>query len=354
MRRRIVLAGGGHAHAWLLRSLAASPLADVAVTLVTPYPEHLYSGMLPGLVAGHYRKEEVCIDLARLARESGAVLLLDRAVGLDADRRVLALEKGELAYHWLSLNLGSAPDYRGVPGAAEHSLAVKPFERFLARWEAAQARARRIAVVGAGAAGIELAMAIRHRLPHAAVTIYSDQAMFSGKLAERIARALERSGVEPREGTAVEALAPGPAVLTCAGAERFDLVVWTGGAAAPGWLGDTGLALDRNGFVLVDATLASVSHPQVFAVGDTATLAGAEHPKSGVFAVRHGAVLEANIRAAASGAPLARYSPQARQLMLISCGRRYAIAAWGSLSAEGEWAWRWKDWIDRRWVARFG
>ncbi len=326
------------------------------MTLVTPYREHLYSGMLPGLVAGHYEKDELSIDLARLARETGAVLVLDRAVGLDAGRKALRLEKaGELAYDWLSLNLGSLPDYGGVPGAAEHSAPAKPFEAFLERWEILREAAGepRMAIAGAGAAGVELAMAMRHRLPRAAVTLYSDKAMFSGGLAERIGRALERSGVLLRPGTPVIGVEPGPLVVSRAGREPCDALFWTAGAAPPRWLGGTGLALDAAGFVLVDSTLRSVSHPQVFAVGDTATLADARHPKSGVFAVRHARILDANVRAAACGGPMARFVPQRRQLALISCGGRHAIAAWGGWSAQGAWAWRWKDWIDRRWVARF-
>ncbi len=309
--------------------------------------------MLPGLVAGHYRVSEVVIDLARLAREAGAVLVLDRAVGLDAARKVVTLEKGgELEYDLLSLNLGSLPETT-VPGSAEHALAAKPFETFLEEWEAKRASAKRIAVVGAGAAGVEMAMAVRHRLPQASVTLYSDRPMFAGRLAGRISSALQRCGVELRANTAVEALEPGPVVVAGGVRGPFDLVLWTAGAAPQPWLRGTGLANDTRGFVLVDANLRSVSHPEVSAVGDSATLRDAPHPKSGVYAVRHAAVLLANLRAALEGGPLAAYRPQQRQLALVSCGAKYAIASRGGWSAEGGWVWRWKDWLDRRWVARF-
>jgi NADH dehydrogenase FAD-containing subunit len=138
-------------------------------------------------------------------------------------------------------------------------------------------------------------------------------------------------------------------VLAAGTRESFDLVIWTAGAAPLPWLRNSGLATDAQGFVLVDDKLRSVSHPEVFAVGDCATLRDAPHAKSGVYAVRHGEVLAQNLR----GGELRSYAPQRRALALLSCGARYAIAEWSGWSAEGAWAWRWKDRIDRRWIAGF-
>jgi selenide,water dikinase len=273
---------------------------------------------------------------------------------MDADRKRLTLEKsGNLEFDILSLNLGSLPNYADVPGAREHALGVKPFETFMQQWEAQGLAARRIAVVGAGAAGIEMAMAIRHRLPSATLTLYSDRAMFSGALAARLGRALGRCGVELRSNAPVAALEAGPVVVTQRGREPCDLVLWTAGAAPQPWLKQSGLQTDEAGFVLVDAALRSVSHPDVFAAGDCATLRDARHPKSGVYAVRHAPVLAANLANLLQGRPMQDYAPQARQLALISCGGKYAIASRGGWSAEGAWVWRWKDWLDRRWIARF-
>jgi selenide,water dikinase len=345
--KRVLLLGGGHAHAWVLLRLAGAPLADAEVTLVTPYPHHTYSGMLPGFVAGHYALDEIRIDVAGLAARAGVRLVTGRAASIDAARRSVRLEDGSvLGYDLASLNLGSLPA-TPVPGSAEHALPAKPFEAFMERWLAAKDRARRIAVVGAGAAGVEMAMAAAHRT-NAQLTLYSDRAMFRPGLARRVARQLRRTGVELRAGTAVAAVEAGPVIVAGGAREAFDLVIWTAGAAPLPCLAASGLATDERGFVLVDATLRSVSHPEVFAVGDSATLRDAPHPKSGVFAVRHAAVLEENLRGAQR-----RYAPQLRALALISCGARYAIADWGGVSWEGGWVWRWKDRIDRRWLERF-
>ncbi len=309
--------------------------------------------MLPGVVAGHYAAAEAQIDLARLAERAGARLLLDRAVALKPAEKSLWLEKaGALRYDLLSLDVGSLPDTR-VPGSDLHAVPVKPFEQFLQKGVRARS-AERVAVVGAGAAGVELAMAMRHASPRAAVTLYSDREMFSGRLAERIARALERNGVTVRKDTAVESVELGPAIVARGQREPFDLVLWSAGPAPQRWLAEAGLACDERGFVLVDRSLRSASHPEVFAAGDCATLRDAPHPKSGVYAVRHAAVLAENLKHALREEELLQYEPQRQSLVLLSCGGKYAVASRGGWSAEGAWVWRWKDWIDRRWVRSFG
>jgi selenide,water dikinase len=298
------------------------------VTLVTPYPHHTYSGMLPGFVAGHYKLEDIRIDVAALAARAGVRLVLGRVAALDAANRRVRLEDGaELGYDIASLDVGSDS------AAPAHALAAKPFEPFMEQWLEAKDRVGKVAVVGGGAAGVEMAMAVAHRA-NARVALYSDRPMFRPGLARRIARQLARNGVELRKAAYA--------------GEAFDLVIWTAGAAALPWLRTSGLAVDERGFVLVDDALRSVSHPEVLAAGDCATLRDAAHPKSGVYAVRHAPVLAANL-----GGAQRRYVPQRRALALLSCGERYAIADWNGLSVEGAWVWRWKDRIDRRWVEGF-
>jgi pyridine nucleotide-disulfide oxidoreductase family protein len=335
---RLLLLGGGHAHAVVLRDFRG---ADV--TLVTPFPHHIYSGMVPGFVAGHYRLDELRIDLAGLAARAGVKLVIGRVAALDAAKRHVRLEDGTtLDYDIASLNLGSIP--AAAPGSAENALAAKPFENLMERWLEAKDRVRKVGVVGAGAAGVEIAMAVAFRAA-ADVTLYSDRPA----VAPRVARALQRNGVTLRSNAPVTAVEPGPAVLAGNTREAFDIVIWTAGAAPLAWLRASGLETDAQGFVLVDDKLRSVSHAEVFAAGDCATLRDAPHPKSGVYAVRHGEVLAQNLR----GGELRSYAPQRRALALISCGSRYAIAEWNGWSAEGAWAWRWKDRVDRRWVAGF-
>jgi NADH dehydrogenase FAD-containing subunit len=132
-----------------------------------------------------------------------------------------------------------------------------------------------------------------------------------------------------------------------------DVVLAATGARAAQWLETSGLRLDAHHYVAVDRFHRSQSHQDVFAAGDVSARSDVVMARSGVQAVHAGPVLAANLLATLQGGPLRTYSPRRRSLYLLACGPRYAIASWGSLSAEGHWVWRWKDRIDRGFVARF-
>ena len=357
--KRLLLLGGGHAHVLVLLNFANFISKNLEVKLVTPDPLHTYSGMVPGVVAGHYAVPEAQIDLARLAERAGAELVLDRVVSFDSGK--VDLEKREpLEFDLLSLNLGSLPNYLGVPGALEHAIAAKPFEQFLERWHKlllTELKAPRIAIAGAGAGGVELAMAMKHEFRRRGrdteVVLFSGADSFPAQAGRRILRSLKRLAIDFRSGTPVTAVESGPIVVSRSGRERFDALFWVAGAAPLPLLSKSALDCDRHGYVRVDETLRSVSHPAVFASGDAASQEGAGLPKSGVYAVRQGAVLAENLKRALLGKELRRYAPQAEALSLISCGGKYAIASRGNWSAEGAWVWWWKDWLDRRWISRF-
>ncbi len=358
---RLVLLGGGHAHAFVLLRLRKFVSKNLEVRLVTPGPRHTYSGMVPGVVAGHYAAADAQIDVARLARAAGVELIQGSVLSLDPAAKRAGLANGDaIEYDVASLNLGSLPDTFGVPGAGSHAIPVKPFEVFFARWRELLEkgpRAPRIAVAGGGAGGVELALAMKFALQRRGtggeVVLFSERNEFSAGVAPRILKALEWLSVELRAGVAVTAVDPGPSVVSAAGREKFAALFWATGAAALPLLGESGLAIDARGYALVDPALRSVSHPDVFAAGDSASMEGRSLPKSGVYAIRQGAVLAENLTRVVRGQPMLDYVPQAKSLALISCGDKYAIASRGGWSAEGRWAWWWKNWLDRRWVARF-
>jgi selenide,water dikinase len=341
--KRILLIGAGHAHAVVLRSLAKNPLYGARITLVSPLATQLYSAMLPGLIAGHYARGEAELDIARLAERAYVEFVPGAVEEFDAAARSVKLQDGrQLGFDIASLNAGSSVDL-SVPGSRHHALHVKPFERFIDGLEIAE----RIAIAGAGAAGAELAMALRYA--GAAVTLYSDQSSFPVPLEKRVSAALRRAQVDFRPGMPVTAVENGPTVIAGSARQSFDLLIWATGAAPLPWLRSSRLALGEKGFVQVDQALRSVSHAEVFAVGDCAAL----HPKSGVHSVRQGALLAQNLRHLVRDENLQSYQPNPRALMLLSCGTRYAIAQRGDWTAEGRWVWRWKDWIDRRWLRSF-
>ncbi len=339
---RLVLLGGGHAHALVLLKFRNFISTSLKVSLVSPGPVHVYSGMVPGVLAGHYAAADAQIGLAQLAREAGADLIQGRVLRLEADAKQAVLENGDsVPYDYASLNLGSVPD-----GLVESAIAVKPFEGFFTRWRElleTGPKAPRIAVVGAGAGGVEVAMAMKFALDRrgagGSVELFSDRFAFLPGVTARVRKALHERSIPLHLNTAI--------------ASGFDAMFWITGASALPLLRESGLKTDARGFVLVDPSLRSVSHPDVFAAGDTASLEGAALPKSGVYAVRQAPVLAENLKRAVRGLPMLDYAPQKASLSLISCGAKYAIASRGTWSAEGQWAWWWKDWLDRRWIARF-
>jgi selenide, water dikinase len=363
----LVLVGGGHAHVHVLKSLGMRPVPGVRVSLVARDVETPYSGMLPAYVAGHYSFEECHIDLGRLARFAGARLIRDEAIGLDQASGFL-LTRGHPPIRWdfLSIDIGSAPRTGDVPGAAEHTIAVKPIARFAARWEALLARAPdlprlRLAVVGGGAGGVELALSAQHRLARLGggaveATLVTREALLPSHN-RRVRRHFEEIFAERGITllTHQEIVRVEPGALICADGKRldFDEALWVTEAGAAPWLAETGLPLTADGFIAVDKTLRSPADPRIFAAGDVATMPAHPREKAGVFAVRQGPPLAANVRRALAGKRARRAVPQRRGLALIGTGDGHAVASRGPFAAYGIAWWRLKDWIDRRWMRRY-
>ena len=368
--RQLVLLGGGHAHLGVLADLAQRPLPGWQVTLVTPYRRQIYSGMLPGWVAGHYRLGECAVALDALAGRAGALLHTSASTALDLQRNVLHCADGmQLPFDRISIDTGPVAALGDLPGAAEHALPVRPIEGCVAAWpgvvqHSASARQRfALVVLGAGAAGVELALAIHHRAQaegwkHLHTTLVGGSAEPLDGVApgarRRVARLLAQCGIQWMGARRAARVDAGQLVFADGGAPlAFDACLAVTGAAAPAWPAASGLDTDARGFIRVTRTLQSTSHPQVTAAGDVAAYADAR-PKSGVFAVRAGPVLAQNLRALCTGQPPADWTPQQRALYLVSTGNHHAIAAWGRWAWSGAWVWRWKERIDRGFVAKFG
>lgn len=372
--RDIVLVGGGHSHVGVLRSFAMQPMPGVRVTLVCTDAQTPYSGMLPGYVAGHYSYDEVHIDLGRLAEFAGARFICAEVVGLDRERRQLLLrDRPALGYDVVSINTGSTPQVDAVPGAVEHAISVKPIFRFNQRWLGllervrAQSAPATIAVVGGGAGGVEMTLAMQFRLhalareqgrdPDAlAFHLFTADATIlpthSRAVQRRFDAVLQQRGVRVHRAAAVREVGAGRLQTHDGRSLAFDEIVWVTQGAGAGWLRGTGLALDDRGFVRVNGFLQSVCDPRVFAAGDVASMDGHRLEKAGVFAVRMARPLAHNLRRAVAGRTLLAYRPQRRWLALISTGDRYAVASRGALAFAGRWVWRWKDAIDRRFMRR--
>jgi pyridine nucleotide-disulfide oxidoreductase family protein len=361
---RLLLVGGGHSHVEVVRRFGIAPPRGAAITLASPARYAAYSGMLPGLVAGHYEFRDCHIDLEGLCRACGVSFRQSEVTGIDFSRHRASLGDGsEFEFDWLSLDIGSLPDSNGAAG---QSLPVRPVAALLAGLDQLLAAARRspqaVMIVGGGAGGVEIALAVHHRLQgiHAmpsTIGLVTDtdrilptfpsaaRRIFEGLLAKR--------GIRVYGGNRAVQAQTGTVHLENGIRIPADWILWITSARAAPWLAASGLAVDARGFVTVDDTLRSVSHSNVFAAGDCASLAGHPLPKSGVHAVRQGPQLAANLTSVLAGTPLKHYSPQRRALALISTGDRNAVACWGPLAFQGGWIWQWKDRIDRRFMATY-
>jgi len=365
VKKRLLLAGGGHAHIGVLAALARAPLAQSDVSVLSPFPRQFYSGMLPGWIAGHYALDECVIPLAGLAERAGARLHLAHLARIDLDARVAYTESAEaIGFDVISIDTGPVIDPAAIAGTAEHAIALRPIESLLGQWErllmhlAEATEVHTLTVIGGGAGGVELALAFAFRSAAARlplrVQLVAGRAGIAASLPgcsqRRLMRLLHARDVRVIVDDAVE-IGRHTVLLAEGGELTSDATIVATGAAAAEWPRASGLACDAGGFITVNECLQSTSHPFVFAAGDCATMLQHPRPKSGVYAVRAGPALARNLARAITEQPLAPYAPQQRALYLMSTGARYAVATWGSLCAEGAWIWRWKNRIDKRFVA---
>ena len=373
--KHLVLIGGGHSHLAVLRSLGMKPVPGLMVTLISREILVPYSGALPAFIAGLYQPEDMFLDLRPLARFGGARLIQADIDSIDLDARNIVLpQRPELSFDVLSLNIGSIPDTSGMPGAAEHTVGVKPIDGFLAAWEEIrkqavwslrQGRDYKLAIVGGGPASVELACAARARIrkdsgdtdAELAISIVSAAAEILPSHNQRardcVRAEMEQKGIATLTGIHVSGFSANTVLCENGDKIEADSIVVATGAIMPAWPVKAGLATTADGFLEVNRHLQSTSHEFVFVAGDAATIQGMERPKSGVYAVRHGKPLASNLLRYATGRRLVRFTPQRHALAMLNLGDGRALASRNKLFFQGRWVWRLKHWIDQRFLRKY-
>ncbi|SUZ31698.1 Selenide, water dikinase [Roseibaca ekhonensis] len=361
--RDILLIGGGHAHALVLRKWGMKPMAGVRLRVITPSPIAPYTGMLPGAIAGHYTIDEIMIDLVRLCRFAGAEVILDKAVGLDPVAKTVTLaSERQVAFDIASIDIGITSDLPQTAGFTDHGVSAKPLGGYAAKWEAflqTAPQAPNLVIIGGGVGGVELALAQAYRMQQTGrrptITVVDRNAQPLGNMGLKaragMVDAMRRYGVGLHLNASPARIGADAVELSDGTRLPSDFTLSVAGSRPQDWLQDTGLDLE-DGFIKVGPTLES-SARDIFAVGDCAHLSHAPRPKAGVFAVREAPYLYDNLRARASGAPLRRYQPQRDYLKLASLGDKRALAEKFGLRSGGEWLWWLKDNIDERFMAKF-
>ena len=359
LTRDVVLIGGGHTHALVLRMWGMNPVAGARLTLINPGPTAPYSGMLPGHVAGHYTQDQLEIDLVRLARFAGARLIFGAAEGIDLEARTVAVPgRPAVGFDLCSVDIGITSAMPDLPGFAEHGVPAKPLGPFASAWRGFLDADGPAVVIGAGVAGIELSMAMAHALKsrgrEPGVTVIDRGHALAGtgdRARAHLLEAAEALGVTVLENAPIQSVAADKVTLEDGREIASRFTVGAAGARPQQWLGQTGLDTNE-GFLTVGPTL-QTSDPDIFATGDCAHLSHDPRPKAGVFAVREAPVLSRNLRAALTGGDMRAYRPQKEYLKLISLGSKSALAERHGVALSGSLMWQWKDRIDRRFMAKF-
>lgn len=362
-KNNIVLVGGGHTHALFLKRLQQRFLRDAQITLLSASRYTAYSGMLPGVISGHYSPESAHIDLQRLALESGCDFKEGVVCQLDPDTQRVTLATDErIDYDLLSINTGSTQS--GFI-AGPQCLSIKPVQPFL-HWlyrdlpEQLKGRTSpfELVIVGAGAAGVETALALKHRYQQQSVNIHL---VSSGKVLAGHSPAVQKMGLAELVEKSIKvhpdfkvSTFDKHRILSERGESLYcDQLILATSASAHPWPSEAGLATDERGFIVVNDSLQSISHSNVFAAGDVASIHGVDVPRSGVIAVRQAPVLFHNIASTLLAKPLKPFRTRQHSLALLSCADGKAMASRGWFRAKGRAVWHWKDLIDRQFMKQF-
>ena len=391
--QKLLLAGAGHAHANLLRRLSHERLANIEVTLITEQPDTLYSGMLPSWMAGHYPLSDISIDAKSLCARAGVRFIQQSLAAVNAtSHQVTTADNQHITYDLLSLNTGADTNIKWLnqPIASQPSanqpianqpianqqnshqpsahntsavMPIRPIYPFVERWQHIMAEAQlsddyQLAIVGSGAAAVELVLAAQYRLKkinknHHAYLICGDELLpnFNQRFRQKVIQQLERHHVKITYARA-KGYSKGQ-LCTDKGHLSVNAVIAATGVTGSAWTQHTDLQTVDGGFIAVNKVQQSVSHETVFAVGDVATRVDIDMAHSGVHAVFGGAIAADNLIAYLTGKPLKTYRPKNRILYLLSCGDKYAIGSWGNYSLQGRWVWYLKRYIDKRFVHSF-
>ena len=372
MQREVILVGGGHSHVQVLESFSGQPLDSARVTVVVDKPIAVYSGMVPGFVAGQYKERELEIDVPQLCKWAGVECLVQPVELVDAANRQMVLLGGErLSYDLASINVGSTVAGLDLPGIREFAIPTRPISELILRTESVidSARSRtedrpfRVVVVGGGAGGVELAFTFLERLRSVGCRSLETHLINAGPrilegypagLARRAQREAAKKGIEIHCNRRVQSARSHEVVLDNGDTWPCDALLWVTGAISHALLRNSNLPTERRGFVETRSTLQVLGHDDLFAVGDCGTLIDfPSTPKAGVYAVRQGPVLTHNLRAAIAGEPLRQYTPQKDFLTLLNLGDGTALGAKKGLSFHGRWVMKLKDSIDRKFMQRF-
>ena len=379
-RKRLVLVGGGHAHAQVIRALNKASRPDhLDVTLVDVQESASYSGMVPGCIAGTYTPEDTLLHLKPLAKWAGIDFCHDRVIDIDFDRNLIHLDNlhDPIPFDCVSLDIGSKS--RGLdecPGAKKYTIPTRPIADLVHRLNQEsellieKPHDVHAVVIGGGVAGIELSMNVMTRFQKSVgannrvyVTVLDSGSEFmpseTSLNRQALWKSLKERGIEVKFDASVEQVKEHSVVLSTGAEVPFTHCIWATGAGSHdlAWrLQKRGVSVSEHGWIKVDKNLHSISQDRLFAAGDCCTIEGLPNgspPKAGVYAVRSGPVLIENLVRYLEEKPLKEYTPQDDFLKLMVRGDGTAIGFRFGIPIAGKWVMKLKDTIDKSFMDLF-
>ena len=366
MKKKLVLAGGGHAHMVTLANLHRFVDQGHAVTVIQPSEHHYYSGMGPGMLGGTYMPDEIRFATRRQVEKKGGSFVLGKVVKIDAGMQNVHLESGEaVPYDVLSCNLGSFVPRDMINGDLNDIYTVKPIERLLeARGRVLDLASRKkiaIGIIGGGPSAVEIAGNLRRLTAgsglHAAhIKIITGSAVMPGHpsgVRKKALHALDKQGVEIVKNCHVREIRTGCVTEESGKCHKLDIIFVAVGVKPSRVFQASGIPTGPDGGLLVNRYLQSTAHGNIFGGGDCIHFQENPLDKVGVYAVRENPVLFHNLMAALDGGELQPFTAQATYLLIFNLGDGTGIFYKKPILFGGRAAFRLKDFIDRKFMRKF-
>lgn len=362
---RLVLLGAGHAHMTVMARIPEMVKAGHEVTVVGPLDRHYYSGMGPGMLGGEYTDVDISFPVRRMVEDRGGTFVLDRAEEILYRDKKVRLASGEtVAYDVLSCNTGSYVPSPMCEAGTEDVFPVKPIENLLRGreriLEIASERPVSIGVCGGGPAALEVAgnaaAAAREAGQGARVSVYAGSHFLSrmpSRVADACRQEVRRAGINVVEGTYVRSVTTGRVELEDERVFGHDVIFLALGVKPSPLFASSDLPMGLDGGLLVNDRLQCVGVPEVFGGGDCIWYMPRPLDKVGVYAVRENPVLADNLLAQMEGRALRSFDPGGSYLLIFNVGGGRAVLHKSGLLFSGRFAFRIKDFIDRKFMKQF-
>ena len=367
IKKDLVLLGAGHSNIEILRSFGKKPIKNIRVTLINNSFTSTYSGMIPGYIQGIYEWDEINIDLMHLCNNFSHRFLIESVTKININQNLVHMEnRPSISFDYLSINLGIQSNDKDINGAKENCIKLKPISSIKENINKLltynkERNKNKIVIIGAGAAGVEVALAIRERLRKE--YLYNDIVLlsknskilngFNNNAIYTAEKNLKKNNIKVLYDSEVINITKNYISLRNGSKIKCPFPVLATNAGPLELLKKSNLPLTKNGNIIINKKLLIQGKDNIFATGDIAEIIKNKTPKAGVFAVKQGKILEKNIRRAILNKNLINFIPQRTYLSIIGLSGGKALAIKSIFSCKSKYLWKIKKFIDKRFIKKY-